>query len=250
MTRVVLTSRPYLVGQTFTNNMDSIYKDGIDDDGPFYRHIKSEVIKVLADVALHVDAHPKIKSRPFRGDHLFKFIVKTTAPPPPPSHKIGLPVPTNARQLAISFHFTVRTGCSVEVTSDGSAVNVFVAMNSIGYTPQALPARTDVTVSREQLSQENQDAKDAFDKADTVSDLKLVLGPLGITWGSLDGVRTDAYPDLNDNVLSRGGAVVAASPANIPAGAGTTTNDTQPYPVTGWLEVEWQDIPMTNLPTA
>lgn len=239
-TRAIFASRPYLTGQTF-GSLDTIYQDGVDDNGPFYSHMKSEVTKVLADTSLSVEAHPKIKSKPFRGDHLFRVIVRPTLTPQrspdlPPLH------------LAISFKFTVRTGCSVEVTTDGEAVNVWIAMDSAGYAPPQLPPRNEIVLTQDELTAPNasgaEAAESAFDEAHEAADLKLVLAGLaGITWGSLDSVQTDSYDAVSYNMLGRDGAVINATSANLVPGRGIVTDENQVYPVTGWLEVGWQAPP-------
>ena len=66
-TRVLLMSRPYLSGQTFTNNLDTRYRDGVDDAGPLFAHAKSELFKVLSFRSTMIEMYPKIKSKPSRG---------------------------------------------------------------------------------------------------------------------------------------------------------------------------------------
>jgi hypothetical protein len=236
VTRAIFASRPYLTGQTF-GSLDTIYQDGVDDDGPFYSHMHNEIEKVLGDVSLSVEAHPKIKSKPFRGNFQFRIIVR---PPAPPQRSPGLP----PLHLTMSFKFTVRTGCAVQVTSDGDAVNVWIVMDSAGYAPPQLPTRNEVVLTRDELTAANapgaEDAESAFDEAHEAEDLKLLFGVSGITLGSLDGVQTDSYDSVSYNMLGRDGAVINATPANLVPGRGIVTDDNQVYPVTGWLEVVWQ----------
>jgi hypothetical protein len=238
-TRAEFAARPYLVGQTF-GRPESIYEDGVDDDGAFNPHMHSEATKVLLDISGSLDAYPKIKSKPFGGSHAFHFIVRPPALAQDPGighHPggggiIAEPVPS----LLISFNFLVRSGCAVEVTSDGAVVNVFVAMNSTGYIAPPLPASTAITWSREDLEKMNPDVKSSFDQVDFWSNIKLIFGG---TWGSLDGIQTNTYDTWSAPVLAESRAVVQVLPANIPADQGVTTNDSQPYPVMGWLEAEW-----------
>jgi hypothetical protein len=44
-TRVLFTSRPYLVSQRFTTDTGKIYDDAASDDGPFSPHMIREVVK-------------------------------------------------------------------------------------------------------------------------------------------------------------------------------------------------------------
>ncbi len=228
LTRAVFTSRPFLVGQTYTTNRDTIYQDGVDDDGALFAHLTSEIGKVTTIVrSSGVEAHPKIKTNPFRGAHLFHFIVRP--PPPPVQSAIMVTVPP---VLSISFNFTVRTGCVVQVSSDGHVVNVFISMNGTAYKPPQLPPRTEINISTQQLIKQNTDV------AGAIADLPWITKLAGLL-GSLDGVTTDTYPNQNNLVLRTSGAVLNASALGIHPGLGMMTIDSQPYPVTGWLEVEW-----------
>jgi hypothetical protein len=236
-TRAVFTSRPYLVGQTY-GFTGSIYQDGVGDDGTFYHHMELELAKLVLNSSMNIEAHPKIKSKPFRGTHMFHFIVR---PPETTGHPgVGhLGQSALAQTLAISFNFTVRTGCTVEVTSDEAVANVLVAMNATTYQPPPLPARKDMLISKGELAAENKQAKDAIDLADKLTWLSI---------GDDDYVTGDEYSaDLTYiEVLSDAGAVVDAEASSIPAGQGVRTDDTQVYPVTGWIEVAWQPSAQTH----
>lgn len=240
VTRAVFTARPFLVGQTFSTNTDTIYVDDSDDGGSFKQHMKKEAeervlpIPVVSDETL--DAHPKIKAMPFRGAQGFHLIVR----PPPPKG------PERPRQLNISYNFTVRTGCTVEVTSDGTEVDVYVGMDSRTYVAPALPQRSDVTVTQAQLRSESSEAASEFDTASQIQD---VINTLGALFGSLDGITTDSYTYDEANALTQSGAVLNASPMSIPGTQGVTINDDQVYPVTGWLEVHWQETTHPVAPT-
>jgi len=70
-----------------------------------------------------VEAHPKIKSFPFRGAHRFQFTIR------PPQ----LADSTKFR-LVVSFQFTVRSGCHIRVTSPTvDAINVVVSVTENEY---------------------------------------------------------------------------------------------------------------------
>ena len=235
VTRAVFTSRPFLVGQTF-GSPDTLYQDGVDDDGPLNPHLHNEPAKFLLDRSLSLEAHPKIKSQPFRGAHLFHFVVR------PPAQSPGRHGVIRPSTLSISFNFTIRTGCAVEVTSDGTSVNVFISMNSVGYQPPDRPARTDISITKETLITWSSGIADAYEAADIVSTLEQLLGNIPALWGSDDAVHTDSYAEDSLNpVLTTAGAAVGMSPGNIPPGQGVTTDNNQSFPVTGWLEVVWGD---------
>ena len=245
-TRALFTSRPYLVGQTFCTSTDpgQLYNDSGQDDGHFLGHMGNEATKAASfnpfDTSLHYEAHPKIKQFPFQGPHLFSTIVRTTEAKPP-----------NAN-LVVSFHFTVRTPCSVEVVrNDDSSVTVYVAMNSAGYTPPPLPGRQDVNYSLSDIDHElgfletagaslgailfGTEWDDVLDPAHLASAPKAALV-------LLRGVTSDKYaqlPVIDFRNLGLPNAVNKAPATAIPAGQGITVGNTQPYPVAGWIEVQW-----------
>ncbi len=131
---MLFTSRPYLVGQTFTTDFPSIYVDGEKDDGEFMVHMLKEMAKIN-DVVLgiplkstEVEAHPKIKSRPFKGNPQVRFIIRPSSLQNPPP-KVGV-VAHQQRRLAVSFQFTVRSGVSVQVTNpEADRVDIVITMN-------------------------------------------------------------------------------------------------------------------------
>jgi hypothetical protein len=73
LTRMLLTSRPYLAHQVFTADTDTIYDDSAGDDGTMLEHLNNEVDKLHGVIpsSLTIEAHPKIASKPFTGAHVF-----------------------------------------------------------------------------------------------------------------------------------------------------------------------------------
>ena len=118
-TRVLFMSRPYLAGQRYTVDLNDAYKDEAKDDGPFFKHIVHELANVILLKSRRVEAHPKIKSFPFRGTYRLHIIVR---PPKPPVSR--------DYRLAVSFQFTVRNGCDVQATSTlNDTIDVFNPIN-------------------------------------------------------------------------------------------------------------------------
>ena len=96
-TRVVFTTRPYLVGQTYSTDENKIYDDLAEDDGGLHDHFVHEIVKLNTFRSLGVEAHPKIKSQPLSGGpHQLHFKIRPAAPRAP------------GQRLSISFSFTVR----------------------------------------------------------------------------------------------------------------------------------------------
>jgi len=242
-TRVLFTSRPYLASQIYTTDQSTAYNDAAADDGTFFRHLLKEIGKVIGVPILGipesvlVEAHPKIKDHPFRGAHLLHLVIR----PPSPAN------PLLAQQLSVSFHFTVRKGCAVQVTSSArDTIDVFIALSDGGYHPPPLPARSEKTYSRQEL--------DALSKGagTQILELDAIAGALALaTAGAVNtakvelilgrGIKTDTYAPVSgaSDILSADNAVRDVLANSIPAGKGVTTNENQPFPVVGWLEVKW-----------
>jgi hypothetical protein len=242
-TRVLLTSRPYLVSQKYTVDTDDIYNDNASDDGTFYSHILKEVIKVNAHASLLVEAHPKIKSFPFKGVNLLHMIVSA-----PPVTDI---IHVVNRQLVVSYRFTIRSGCAVQVVqNDAYSFGVWIVLNSAGYTPPPLPHRNGHRVSKDEIDRLSTDAGTKYLEAEAISAAVQLLfgGIIGAAIVELilnRGVETDQYDPLKENnVLDRTGAVIDAHANNIPRNAGIVVDDSQPFPISGWIEARWIDTPI------
>ena len=236
-TRVLFMSRPFLPGQRFTVDVGDAYSDAAPDDGTFVDHLVNEIEKVILLESRRVEAHPKIKSRPFKGRHEMHVIVR----PPPLAD-------TSKFMLAVSFQFTTRAGCSVRVVSaDSDSVDVVLTFDELRFRPPRLPERHDRTYSRDQLDKLSSGAGIDILLVDAVAGLVSALLP----WGGLfltayveyilsRGIRTDEYEPLEEvNVLDATHAVMNAPANAIPAGQGIVADEIQPYPVFGWLEAKW-----------
>ncbi|MDQ6901903.1 MAG: hypothetical protein M3139_02680 [Bacteroidota bacterium] len=243
-TRVLLTSRPYLVSQKYTVDTDKIYDDSAADDGTFYTHILKEVIKVNAHASLLVEAHPKIKSFPFKGVNLLHMIVSA-----PPINDVN-PIHVN-RQLVVSYRFKIRSGCAVQVVqNDAQSFGVFIVLNSAGYTPPPLPHRNGVRISKDQIDKLSTDAGTKYLEAEAISTaVQLIFGGvIGAVIVDLilnRGVETDQYDPLKENnILDRTSAVIDAPANNIPRNSGIITDNSQPFPISGWIEARWIEKPI------
>ena len=231
LTRVLLTSRPYLVEQVFTTDTSSIYDDNGSSDGTFLSHINNEIEKLAGIIpsSTTIEAHPKIASKPFKGDHLFHI----RARPPAARHKVVGPV--LPEQIQVSFQFTCRSGVEVEVVAAPDGVDVTVALNSIDYTAPPLPTRQTRTVTKDQLGQDGElITLEQITSLIQVDIIDAVLEEHALA----HGIDTDTYEVPDVNVLDRSDAVPFVAISNIPGGgAGIVVNDGQPYPLYGFVEV-------------
>jgi hypothetical protein len=238
-TKAIFTSRPYLVSQLYTTDTGTIYQDSGSNDGTFYRHLLNEIIKINSFESTLIECHPKVTSNPMRGAHLMRVQVQ----PPGSSGTV-----TALKHLVVSYHFTVRTGVAVQLISSApDTIDVFIVLNSAGYQAPALPHNAGKRYSQSELAAENQDVGSDYLKVEALSAaIHLILpgsiiGSAVITAFLARGVQGDMYDPQNNkvDVLTTSGAVLNAPATNIPAGAGITVNDSQPYPITGWVEAKW-----------
>jgi len=241
-TKAIFTSRPYLVGQTYTTDISSIYEDGQNDDGDFSLHMAKELVKINATIPVigvpvfswHIEAHPKIKSRPFKGKPQVRFIVRPGAEA---NFVLG--------QMTVSFQFTVRSGVTVEITNpEIDRVDVLVTMNEDAYVPPPLPnCNHQRDYQQAELSNLNSQAASAFSEASILSDLVQlytgnVIGSIVVSGIIGEGIYTDHYDSLKDrvNVLDSSQQAVNVFGSST---AGIVQDDSQPFPFFGWLQAQW-----------
>jgi hypothetical protein len=243
--RAVFMSRPFLPGQTYTTDVNNIYDDSAGDDGPFLSHLVHELVKVITFRSVMVETHPKIKSFPFKGSYSLQMIVR---PPEKPLR--------GNYELAVSFQFTMRNGCQVEVTEGAdNSVEVTVTLDSGMYSPPDLPFRKNCVYSNSELNSLAQGVGTDLIVGETIAGLvSLALTevslPFAVILAYVDiilarGLKVDAYDAIPEvNILDTSQAVLNAPVDNIPPGMGKVLDNTQPYPIYGWLDVKW--IPASN----
>jgi hypothetical protein len=238
-TRVVFMSRPFLPGQTYTVDVDDAYHDAADDDGSFQVHMVNELVKVVTLRSRRLEAHPKVKSHPFRGSHQLHAIVR---PPPGPD--------TSGSRLVVSFQFTVRTGCTVLLSATArGTVDVAITFSDAEFVPPRLPDRKEREYGIRELEKLASGGGIGLLAADALA--TAVAARIGGFIGLnrlvalilSRGIRTDEYDALPEiNILDSARAVRNAPVDNIPAGAGVVVDNDQPYPIFGWLEARWVPI--------
>ena len=238
--RALFMSRPFLPGQTYTIDVNSAYVDSAPDDGPFLSHLVNELKKIIFFGSGRVETHPKIKSFPFKGCYSLQMIVR------PPAKPAG-----GNYELAVSFQFTMRNGCQVAVTKGASnSVDVTVTLDSDKYSPPSLPVRKDCVYSVGELNSLAQGIETDFIVGETIAalvaaslitdalPLAVIIAYVGVILAR--GLKVDAYDPLPEvNILDASQAVLNVSVDNIPSGMGLVVDNTQPYPVFGWLDVKW-----------
>jgi hypothetical protein len=226
ITRIMLTSRPFLAKQVYSVDTDAISDDNAPDDGGLLEHLNREIDKLHNAASTTIEAHPKIAAKPFRGVHLFRMRVR-----PPAVSVVGGVL---ASELQVSFQFTCRSEVAVQVLPAADGVELVVVVNSLNYTPFPLPERQTVVVSKDEL----QDASALVTLEQIVSLFSLnVIGTVLTEQALAHGIETDGYAVPDVDVIDRSHAVGFVPAGNIPGGQGIVVDDSQPYPVFGWIEV-------------
>jgi hypothetical protein len=228
VTRMLLVSRPYLHGQEFAQDVNNVYSDGVDDDGAMFDHLVKELARVVWGQSSRVEAHPKIKERPYRGRHELHLLVE---PPPAPS----------GHDLVLSYQFTVRHGCNVRISAQsGDHVDVVVDLGQMRSSPPR-PKRSERTYQPDQLDKLSSGAGLDIDVAKLAGDIAGALvgvGALYVYFVLRRGILTDEYAPLPAvDIHDTSHAVTNVPAQNITPGAGIVFDDEQPWPVIGWLEV-------------
>jgi hypothetical protein len=219
LTKII--ARPYLVSQEF-------------GDGALREHLFNEVEKAESFQSFHIEAHPQIKPKPFEGLHIISYTVR---PPTPRQAHDPFSI------LYVSFHFTIRQGgVAVQVINAGSdSVRVIIVLNDAGYTPPPLPQKNDWSISIEDLDQLNPDAASIYRDVLFAS---FLLNPIGA--GVLArGILTDSYDiPLASSVHDSENVVSNVPVFNLPNPTPHSIDNNQPFPIYGWLNVQWRPGPV------
>lgn len=229
MTSVQIMSRPYTVSQQFA-------------EGNFIDHLLAEVGKVETTIfgiplSTRVEAHPTVFTTPYDGRPYIKLLVQ-----PPPRKRVN-PIVSPVQRLMVSFHFTHRTGVAVRVFNAGNGnVGIIIVLGDLN--PATLPRKHDLTVQWAQLGSEYSYVIDALQIADilTLDIASAFILNRGILTDIYDA-PTASSPLDNQNV---------ATPVDIDQlqpWAGLAEDDTQPFPIYGWLNVWWQEEQIVSEPS-
>ena len=188
-----------------------------------------------------VEAHVKIKSRPFRGSHQMGIVV---GPAPNPAQTGG------STGSELPFHSEHRLYCATSFHGyrhhrGGGELN---DKQFIQPSPGRWPDRVFNLDQLEKLSSgAKQEIEDGVTKRVTQSAhglpvlLQTALARAKEALGR--GLKTSEYRALLDpNILDAVHAVTGAKASQIPQGQGVTVNNAQPYPVYGWLEAKWLPV--------
>jgi hypothetical protein len=195
-TAVSVVARPWLVTERFQT-----------DNEPIRKHLVNEVIKLETMRSLRMEAHPKIEA-PFSGTQRLRFTVR----PPQPRR-------SRRDRLALTYHFTVRHGVTVQIADAGrNAISVLIIMDAAKYTAAPLPHRNDWDIPVGWLRQRT-NAIDEIQLANAFAQ------PVAAVLLSRDWL-TDRYdaPAAKD--------LEPETPVSI--------DDSQPFPIYGQIHLAWE----------
>ena len=217
ITLMQLWSRPYQAAQKFT--------DGKSTNLSLQTYLKN-ISETLGDVV----AYPPIFPKPFNGIHLVSFVVRPPVPTPPTGGSALL----GPAHLECSYSFTTNKACGVQVQqspSDPNAVEVVLALNSVGCPTLPEPPSTKVAYSIDALKQDI--------PADLSTLMSFALDVLekyqSATHGGKVYVRT--YKPLPAPDVTKH-AVPFTALSTLPRSQ-VNVDDTQPFPILGWLKLQW-----------
>ncbi len=235
-TTVQVIGRPFFVSQMFemhslTHAMTVGFGDRLAEG-----HLELLFPPLLA-LLRPIELRPNVLSPPFVGTRSLPLTIRPPQPRPSPSSR-----------LYASYHFTVRSGVSVSVSSTGHEDEALltISMDSSQYQPAQPPAPYNVNVPWD--GPQGLLAGMLPDDAKGVQAFFGIAGALdpvvGMVWGK--GFDTDRYdlpppgsPRDGENVVMNarvtGDGIVGA------ASSGYAVDDSQPYPIYGWFTLHWSD---------
>ncbi len=217
ITQVQIWGRPTQTSQKFT-------------DGSSTNLCLQDYMTNIAETLGDIVANPQLFPKPFDGVHLVTFIVRPPVPTPP----TGGPLWLGPAHLECSYSFTTNKSCGVQVMqsyTDPTAVEVILALNSVGCPTLPEPPSTKVAWSISSLESnipKDMSALTSFLVGVVTDYQKAVHG------GNLY-VRT--YNALPAPDVTK--SVVPFTPlASLPESQ-VNVDDTQPFPIVGWVKVQW-----------
>ncbi len=225
VTHSTVVGRPYLVSQDF-------------GDGGARQHLINQISQIPTGIPgipgnLHIDAHPKILTPPFSGLPIMSYIVR---PPSPRSNPGDV--------LQVSYHFTTRSGVAVQLINAIDEVKVIIEMNDVAYKPVSPQNRQDWQITLDDLN------KLRPGLGTTIKDVLVIVAISGALLGDpidsamvygivSQGVRTDRY-DAPQAVSVHDAEVTTLTVDKLGVGPHFSVDDGQPFPVYGFLDVQWE----------
>jgi hypothetical protein len=230
-TASTLVSRPYLVSQEF-------------GDGAIRQHLLNEIAKImpvpgvplplclLTVRSTRVEANPRVFRMPFEGNKYMSYVVR------PRTHRTD-----STDKLVVSFALSVRPGVRVWLFDEDSddAIRVLVYMDGDKYVPAPLPRSHNWDFSINDLNRIEKNLGTWIKVGLAGLQISQVFTPDPLAGTVVDyyldrGVRTRRYdpPSYVTPVMS------TVNAEELPGVSHFTVDETQSFPVLGWLNVYWE----------
>ena len=217
ITYMQLWSRPYQAAQKF--------KDGSNTNLCLQDYI-TNIAETLGDIV----AYPPIFPKSLGGVYLVSLVVRPPVPTPPPAKFVVL----GPAHLQCSYSFTTNKACGVEImqcVSDPNAVQITLALNSAGYPTLPDPPSTKVAWSLDALKKSIPP-----DLGTLTSFLVDVVSAYQNTVHGGNVYFRTYNPVPAPNVTTH--AVPFTPLASLPRSS-VNVDNTQPFPIIGWLKLQW-----------
>ena len=155
LTRIALTSRPYLPKQVFTtiSPPSTMIPDPTTEpcSSTSSARPKADQSRNLCEPTT-LEAHPKNSSKPFTDTHFFRLNVRPPDTPAVARHGDLGGVP--AETVEVSFPVPLPDGVGVAGARNGDHVELLIALNSLNYNPPPLPDRQTEVWDKDRLNAE------------------------------------------------------------------------------------------------
>jgi hypothetical protein len=230
VTLLQLWSRPYQAAQKFT-------------DGDSRNLSLQSYLTNVSDTLSDIKAYPPTFPKPFDGTHLVSFLVRPPLLTPPARrlHVLG------QAHLECSYSFTTNNACEIQVQqplSDPGAVEVILALNAARYPSLPEPPSAMVKYKIDDLVHEI--------PADLGALQTFLVGVVEAYQSKLGFSEADLYvrqysplpaPDASAHV-------VPFTPLSKLPLASVNVDNTQPFPIIGWLKLKWVYPPVVTVGNA
>ena len=230
LTRVLLTSRPYLIEQVFTTDTSTIY----DDNGSRRRHVplahqqRDRKARRPHPVLDHDRSPPQDRLETVQG----RAPLTVGRGPRRPVKAVG-PVSPRAGPGQLSVHLSQRRRSRSSRGTRRRRHHRCAQQHD--YTAPALPTRQTATVTKDQLGQDGELI--TLEQITSLIQVDLIDAVLE-EHALAHGIDTDTMRSQTSTCSNRSHAVPFIAVSNIPGGgAGIVVDDGQPYPLYGFLEV-------------
>lgn len=228
-TNVQITSRPFLVSQEFDHG--SLYSQ-------FEAQIGESVSIPIVGAFLRIDAHPRIKAKPFAGTHFMTFIIRPPSPRRRPGDKLILESTITQRSSGVVV-------TALENSTEPDTVGVIITLSEDNYVPPPEPAKKDRKVSLDQFTGELSAPWEALKLSSLFA--TAMLSP-NLAAAITRGLFTHTYERPKAVSPGHAGSKTRRFVKSMGGTTPTNMDDSQPFPLFGSIKLEWEREPEWFVP--